>query len=195
MNVLCYDPAYENQAFVKTIQEIHELRHARGLVKEKTWIKYVGFEEALREADFVSVHVPLVRAEESATPTHHLFNERTLSLMKSTAYLVNTSRGPVVDEAALAQALRENWIAGAALDVYETEPLPADSPLRDPAIADRCRLMPHFASAARITRLSTDPDKGMAGRCMQGLVDVLEGNYGGDVTQMPYVVNKEAFGQ
>jgi len=195
MNVLCYDPAYENQAFVKTIQEIHELRHARGLVKEKTWIKYVGFEEALREADFVSVHVPLLRAEESATPTYHLFNERTLSLMKSTAYLVNTSRGPVVDEAALALALRENWIAGAALDVYETEPLPADSPLRDPAIADRCRLMPHFASAARITRLSTDPDKGMAGRCMQGLVDVLEGNYGGDVTQMPYVVNKEAFGQ
>ena len=61
MNVLCYDPAYENQAFVKTIQEIHELRHARGLVKEKTWIKYVGFEEALREADFVSVHVPLVQ--------------------------------------------------------------------------------------------------------------------------------------
>ncbi|SPF42420.1 Glyoxylate reductase [Candidatus Sulfotelmatobacter kueseliae] len=195
MNVLCYDPAYENQAFVKTIQEIHELRHARGLVREKTWIKYVGFEEALREADFVSVHVPLLRAEESATPTHHLFNERTLSLMKSTAYLVNTSRGPVVDEAALAQALRENWIAGAALDVYETEPLPADSPLRDPAIADRCRLMPHFASAARITRLSTDPDKGMAGRCMQGLVDVLESNYGGDVTKMPYVVNKEAFGQ
>jgi glyoxylate reductase len=195
MNVLSYDPAYENQTFVQTIQEIHDLRHARGLTKEKAWIKYVPFEEALREADFVSVHVPLLRAEESVTPTYHLFNEKNLRLMKSTAYLVNTSRGPVVDEADLAQALRENWIAGAALDVYETEPLPAASPLRDPAIADRCRLLPHFASAARITRLSTDPDKGMAGRCAQGLIDVLEGNYGGDVTKMPYVVNKEAFGK
>jgi glyoxylate reductase len=193
MNVLCYDPAYQNDAFVKTIQEIQDLRHARGLVKERPWIKYVAFEEALRSADFVSVHVPLLRKEESTTPTYHLFNEQTLSLMKPTAYLVNTSRGPVVDEAALARALKENWIAGAALDVYEKEPLPADSPLRDPAIADRCRLMPHFASAARITRLSTDPNKGMAGRCAQGLIDVLEGNYGGDVTKMPYVVNKEAF--
>jgi len=194
MNVLCYDPAYENQAFVKTVQEINDLRHARGLTKEKAWIRYVPFEGALRGADFVSVHVPLLRPGESATPTFHLFNEKTLQQMKPTAFLVNTSRGPVVDEAALAKALREKWIAGAALDVYEKEPLPADSPLRDPAIADRCRLMPHFASAARITRLSTDPDKGMAGRCVQGLIDVLEGNYGGDVTKMPYVVNKEAFG-
>jgi glyoxylate reductase len=193
MNVLCYDPAYQNDAFVKSIQEIHELGFKRGLVKEKAWIKYVPFEQAMRQADFVSVHVPLLRKEESTTPTYHLFNEKTLRLMKPTAYLVNTSRGPVVDEAALALALRENWIAGAALDVYEKEPLPADSPLRDPAIADRCRLMPHFASAAKITRLSTDPEKGMAGRCAQGLIDVLEGNYGGDVTRMPYVVNKEAF--
>jgi lactate dehydrogenase-like 2-hydroxyacid dehydrogenase len=98
-----------------------------------------------------------------------------------------------VDEAALARALRENWIAGAALDVYEKEPLPADSPLRDLAIADRCRLFPHFASAARITRLSVDPNKGMAGRCIQGLIDVLEANYAGDITKMPYVVNKEGF--
>lgn len=193
MNVLCYDPAYQNDAFVNTIEEIHDLRHARGLVKEKAWIKYVAFEDALRGADFVSVHVPLLRKEESATPTYHLFNEQTLNLMKSTAYLVNTSRGPVVEESALARALRENWIAGAALDVYEKEPLPADSPLRDPGIAHRCRLFPHFASAARITRLSTDPDKGMAGRCVQGLIDVLERNYGGEVTKMPYVVNKEAF--
>jgi glyoxylate reductase len=193
MNVLCYDPAYQNDAFVKTIQEIHNLRHQRGLVKERPWIRYVPFEDALRGADFVSVHVPLLRKEDSATPTYHLFSERTLSLMKPTAYLLNTSRGPVVDEAALARALREDWISGAALDVYEKEPLPADSPLRDPAIADRCRLFPHFASAARITRLSVDPNKGMAGRCVQGLVDVLEGSYGGDITKMPYVVNKEGF--
>jgi glyoxylate reductase len=195
MNVLCYDPEYENHALVKTVEEINDLRYARGLTKEKAWIRYVGFEDALRGADFVSVHVPLLRKGESATPTFHLFNEQTLRLMKPTALLVNSSRGPVVDEAALARALREKWIAGAALDVFEKEPLPEDSPLRDAAIEDRCRLTPHFASAARITRLSTDPDKGMAGRCMQGLIDVLEGHYGGDVTKMPYVVNKEAFGK
>ncbi len=195
MNMLCYDPAYENRDYIKAIQEIMDLRLVRDITKEKNWIKYVRFEEALHQGDFVSVHVPLLRAGESATPTYHLFNENTLRLMKPTAYLANTSRGPVVDEAALARALRENWIAGAALDVYEKEPLPADSPLRDPAIEDRCRLMPHFASAARITRLSADPNKGMAGRCVQGLIDVLEGNYGGDVTKMPYVVNKEAFGK
>jgi glyoxylate reductase len=195
MNMLCYDPAYENHDYIKAIQETMDLRQARGISKDKNWIKYVGFEDALREADFVSVHVPLLRPGESATPTYHLFNEKTLRLMKPTSYLVNDSRGPVIDELALAKALRENWIAGAALDVYEKEPLPADSPLRDPAIADRCRLMPHFASAARITRLSTDPNKGMAGRCVQGLIDVLEANYGGDITKMPYVVNKEAFGK
>jgi glyoxylate reductase len=193
MNILCYDPAYENHTYVQTIQEIADLRHARGLCREKAWIKYVPFEEALRHADFVSIHVPLLREGESATPTFHLFNEKTLKLMKPTAYLINNSRGPVVDENALVRALRQNWIAGAALDVYEKEPLPASSPLRDPAIADRLRLMPHFASAARITRLSTDPNKGMAGRCVQGLIDVLEANYGGDLTKMPYVVNKEAF--
>jgi phosphoglycerate dehydrogenase-like enzyme len=150
-------------------------------------------EEALSQADYVSVHVPLLREGESTTPTYHLFNEKTLRMMKPTAMLVNTSRGPVIDETALAKALRERWIAGAALDVYEKEPLADDSPLRDPQIEDRCRLYPHFASAARITRLSRDPNKGMAGRCVQGLIDVLEGNYGGDIQKMPYVVNKEAF--
>jgi glyoxylate reductase len=195
MNIFCYDPAYQNHEYVKAIQEVMDLRQARGIQKEKTWIKYVSLDKALQTADFVSVHVPLLREGESTTPTYHLFNEKTLRMMKPTAYLVNTSRGPVVDELAVAKALREKWIAGAALDVYEKEPLPADSPLRDSAIEDRCRLLPHFASAARITRLSTDPDKGMAGRAVQGLIDVLEGNYGGDLTKMPYVVNKEAFGK
>jgi glyoxylate reductase len=195
MNILCYDPAYQNQDYANSIQEVMDLRHKCGISKEHTWIKYVSFDEALAEADFVSVHVPLIREGESATPTYHLFNERNLRKMKPTAFLINTSRGPVIEEAALAKALKENWIAGAALDVYEKEPLPADSPLRDPAVEDRCRLYPHFASAAKITRLSPDPNKGMAGRCIQGLIDVLERNYGGDVTKMPYVVNKEAFGK
>src|SRR5206468_2244903 len=167
--------------------------HARGIQKEKTWIKYVEFEEALRGADYVTIHVPLLRESETDKPTYHLINEKTLKMMKPTAYVINSSRGPVVDERALASALKEKVIAGAALDVFEKEPLPPDSPLLDPEIADRCRVFHHFASGAQITRLSVDPDKGMAGRCVQGLIDVLEGNYGGDVTKMPYVVNKEAF--
>jgi glyoxylate reductase len=193
MNILCFDPAYENHEYIAAIQETMDLRFKRRIQRDKTTIRYTTLDEALSGADFISLHVPLLREGESATPTYHLINETTLRKMKPTAMIINTARGPVIDEAALARALRENWIAGAALDVYEKEPLPADSPLRDPAIADRCRLLPHFASAARITRLSPDPDKGMAGRCVQGLIDVLDENYGGDVTKMPYVVNKEAF--
>jgi glyoxylate reductase len=193
MNILCYDPVSRNEKYVAGIQELLDLRATLGLSKERHWIRYTEFEDALRQADFVSVHVPLLRPGESDTPTYHLFNERTLRMMKPTAYLLNTSRGPVVDEKAVARALKERWIAGAALDVYEKEPLPADSPLRDPEIEDRCRLLHHFASGAQITRLSPDPDKGMAGRCVQGLIDILEKNYGGDYTKMPYVVNKEAF--
>jgi glyoxylate reductase len=193
MNILCYDPAYQNQKYSAAIQQVMDLRHTAGIQKEKTWIKYVDFEEALRGADYVSIHVPLLREGETDKPTFHLINENTLKLMKPTAYLINTSRGPVVDEKALAKALRERWIAGAALDVFEKEPLPAHSPLLDPEIADRCRVFHHFASGAKITRLDVDPEKGMAGRTVQAVIDILEGNYGGDPTKMPYVVNKEAF--
>lgn len=195
MNILCYDPAYQNHEFIGAIQAVMDLRHARGVQREKTSIKYVAFEEALRGADYVSIHVPLLREGESDQPTFHLINERTLGLMKPTAYLVNTSRGPVVDEKALAKAIKDNVIAGAALDVFEKEPLPPDSPLLDPEISNRTRLFHHFASGAQITRLSVDPDKGMAGRTVQGLIDVLEGNHGGDPGKMPYVVNKEAFAE
>ena len=193
MNILCYDPAYHNDEYIAAIQDLMDLRHGRGIQSEKAYIKYVEFEEALRGADYVSVHVPLLHEGETNKPTYHLINEKTLRLMKPTAYLVNSSRGPVVDEIALAKALKENVIAGAALDVFEKEPLPADSALLDPAIADRARLFHHFASGARITRLSVDPNKGMAGRTVQAIIDILEENYGGDVSKMPYVVNKEAF--
>ena len=190
MNILCYDPVYQNHQFVGAIQELMDLRQSKGM-QPKTWIKYVPLEEALGQADYITLHVPLIRAGESGQPTYHLINEKTLKLMRKSAYLINSSRGPVVDEKALYKALKERWIAGAALDVFEKEPLPPDSPLRGKEIEDRCRLFPHFASGAHITRLSADPEKGMAGRCVQGLIDVLEGNYGGDITKMPYVVNKE----
>jgi len=193
MNIVCYEPGLQQPKFIGAIQAVMDLRHLSGLQRERTSIHYVEFEDALRQADFVSVHVPLIREGEGETPTYHLFNETTLRKMKPTSYLVNTSRGPVIAEAALARALKEKWISGAALDVYETEPLPPNSPLRDPELEDCCRLYPHFASAGRITRLSLDPHGGMAGRCIQALIDVLEGNYGGDIKKMPWVVNKEAF--
>ncbi len=191
MNVLCYDSTYQNHEFVEGVQKLMDTRHELGFSHERTTIQYVKLEEALSQADYISIHVPLLRETESLYPTYHLINEKTLRMMKPTAYLVNTSRGPVVDENALYKALKERWIGGAALDVFEKEPLPMDSLLRDPQIEDRCRLFHHFASGARITRLSTDPNKGMAGRCVQGLIDVLECNYGGNVAKMPYVVNKE----
>src|ERR1700682_4321797 len=121
MNILCFDPAYENRDYIQAIQEMMDLGLQRGISREKTSIRYTTLNEALSIADFISLHVPLLRAGESATPTYHLINETTLRMMKPTAMVVNTSRGPVIDETALARALRENWIGGAALDVYEQE--------------------------------------------------------------------------
>lgn len=97
----------------------------------------------LAESDFVSIHVPYSKA------THHLIDERTLKAMKKSAILVNTSRGPVVDEAALATALKEGWIAGAGLDVYEKEPLDAASPLLQ---LENVALSPHIGSATGPSR-------------------------------------------
>jgi phosphoglycerate dehydrogenase-like enzyme len=193
MDILCHDPTYEEHSFVEAIRWLMEVRHRERLSPRLQTIEYVSLENALRRADYVSLHVPLTLPGTAEEPTLHLIDEERLGMMKPTAYLVNTSRGPVVDEAALARALREDRIAGAALDVFETEPLPAESPLRDDGLCGKLRLFPHAASAARATRLSPDPNVGMAGRCVQGVIDVLEGRYGGDPRQMPFVVNKEAF--
>jgi len=92
-------------------------------VEEDLGAKYMSLNELLRISDFVSLHVPL-------TPeTTHLIGEEELKKIKKTAYIINTSRGPVIDEKALCRALREDWIAGAGLDVFAEEPLPFDSPL------------------------------------------------------------------
>src|SRR3954465_3055390 len=74
MDILCYDPAYENRDYIAGIQKVMDVRHQNGIQRNRTAIKYVKFEEALKQGDFVSVHVPLLRPEESATPTYHLFN-------------------------------------------------------------------------------------------------------------------------
>jgi D-3-phosphoglycerate dehydrogenase / 2-oxoglutarate reductase len=94
-------------------------------------------EQVLRESDFVSVHCPLNPS------TRHLIGERELGFMKTSAYLINTARGAIVDQAALTRILREQRIAGAGLDVFEVEPLPADDPLR---ALDNVILTPHSAS-------------------------------------------------
>jgi glyoxylate reductase len=187
MDILCHDPVAADPEFVHTVQGLFDLQHAGGLTSERRTIRTVGFEEALEQGDFISLHVPLM------AETRHLIDARALSLMKPGAYLVNTSRGPVVDEQALYEALKNGTIRGAALDVFETEPLPDDSPLRDPELCEHLRLFHHFASGGYRTRLSPDPDLGMAGRCVQGCIDVLEGNYGGNPARMPFVVNKEAW--
>jgi D-3-phosphoglycerate dehydrogenase len=97
----------------------------------------VGFEELLERSDYVSVHTPL------NTDTRGLFDAAAFRRMKPSAYFINTSRGPVVVESALIQALQEGWIAGAGLDVFEAEPLPPDSPL---TALDNVVLTPHSAS-------------------------------------------------
>lgn len=105
-------------------------------------IEFVSLEEALSQGDFVSLHAAL-------TPQNRgLIGEAQLRRMKPNAYLINTARGPLIDEFALTRALKEGWIAGAALDVFSTEPLPMDNPLRS---APNILLTPHLASFARET--------------------------------------------
>lgn len=103
----------------------------------------VDLDTLLQESDFVSVHVPLMKE------TLHLIDEPKLRMMKKTAYLINNSRGPVVDEEALTKALRDGWIAGAGLDVFEQEPTPKSNPLLR---MDNVVVAPHISSASYETR-------------------------------------------
>ena len=127
----------------------------------------------LRESDFVTLHTPLL------PETHHLINAQSLRTMKKTAYLINAARGPVVDEAALVQALKERWIAGAGLDVFEEEPTvhPGLIGLSNVVMA------PHIASASHATRVE------MARLAVSNCLAVLEG------TPPPTPVNPEVLGR
>jgi len=100
-------------------------------------------DEVFRESDVISLHCPLT------DDTRHIINERNLAMMKPTAFLINTARGPLVDEPALAHALNQGQIAGAALDVLSTEPPPAGNPL---FMAKNCLITPHLAWASRESR-------------------------------------------
>jgi len=129
------------KAFEMKIVYYDKLR--RPDVERKLGAEYVSLDELLRTSDFVSIHVPL-------TPeTTSLIGEEELKKMKKTAYLINTSRGPVIDEKALCRALREHWIAGAGLDVFAVEPLLLDSPLIK---MKNVVLTPHMATHTVETR-------------------------------------------
>ncbi len=129
-------------------------------VEQRFGAEYVSFEALLKDSDFVTIHVPLNPG------THHLIDERALSLMKPSAYLVNTARGPIVDEQALVAALQNRRIAGAALDVYENEPRLADGLTE----LSNVILIPHLGANSRLTR-----DR-MAAMTADNMIAALSGN-------------------
>jgi lactate dehydrogenase-like 2-hydroxyacid dehydrogenase len=120
----------------------HDSVRAAEALERELRLEFVSAERLLREADFVSLHVPLTAA------TRGLIGKRELEMMKPTAILINTARGPVVEEAALAEALRARRIAGAGLDVFEREPEVCPLLLE----LDNVVLAPHIASASVATR-------------------------------------------
>lgn len=126
--------------------EMNVLYHNRNRDPEaeaELGVRYAGLNELLQQADFVTLNMPL-------TPeTRHMIGREQLLLMKPTAYLINVARGGVLDHDALVEALRNNWIAGAAIDVTEPEPLPRDHPLLE---MENLIIAPHLGSATRQSR-------------------------------------------
>src|SRR5881296_4380506 len=137
----------------------HDTVRADAAAERELKATYMDRDALLRESDFVSLHTLFI------PETKHLLNERTLRLMKKTAILVNAARGPIVDEAALARALKEGWIAGAGLDVFEEEPKIHPGLLS----LTNVTLAPHIASASLDTRLA------MATLAVRNCLAVLEG--------------------
>lgn len=135
--------------------------------------QFRSLDDLLRESDFVSLHCPLT------VKTRGLIDETVLQKMKRSAVLVNTARGPIVLNDALIRALREGWIAAAALDVTDPEPLPTDHPLYD---LPNCLIVPHIGSATRGTR------RRMAEMACENLLAGLEGE------KLPNHVNPQVYG-
>jgi phosphoglycerate dehydrogenase-like enzyme len=138
----------------------------RGLPAGLPAIAFVTLDELLAQSDFVSVHAPAI------PQTRHMFDAKRFEQMKRTAYFINTARGALVDETALVEALTSGRIAGAATDVYEREPLPADHPLRK---APRCVLTPHNAFNA------VEAAKAMSDMSAAGILELFAGRRPGTV--------------
>jgi glyoxylate reductase len=151
----------------------HDPRRVSPAVEAEYGAEFRTLEGILPESDFVTLHVDL-RPE-----TRGLIEAERLGWMKPTAILVNTSRGPVVDSMALVDALRDGTIAGAALDVTDPEPLPADHPLLG---LENCLVVPHIASASRATRGK------MASMAAANLLAGVRGQ------RLPTPVNPEVYG-
>ena len=123
--------------------DMNILVYSRTPREDEKGIRYVSLEELLRNSDYVSMHCPLTES------TKHMINKETLSLMKPSAFIINTSRGALIDEAALIEALENGTIAGAGLDVQETEPPEETNPLYT---MDHVLLTPHMGWKGLETR-------------------------------------------
>ena len=150
----------------------HDVARASEADERALGTSRVDLDTLLAEADFVSLHVNLTEE------TRHLIDASALARMKPTAVLVNTSRGPVVDHAALHEALRDGVIFAAGLDVTDPEPLPVDDPLLS---LDNCLVVPHIASASRVTR----------GRMAAIAADNLLAGLRGD--RLPHCINPQVY--
>ncbi len=146
----------------------HNRRRLEKKLEYKMHARYVEMDTILRESDFLSIHANL------NNESKYMINESKLKRMKNSAYLINTSRGQLVDEKGLIKALKNKWIAGAALDVFESEPLKANSPL---IRMENVVLLPHIGSATYQVRSR------MSEIAAQNIIEILEGR------KTPYVVN------
>jgi glyoxylate reductase len=135
-------------------------------------VEFVALEDLLQQSDFVSIHTSL------SDQTYHLLSDRQFQLMKSSAILINTARGPIVDSDALYRALVQGEIAGAAIDVTEPEPIPNDSPL---LTLENLIITPHIGSASRPTR------EKMAMMAAANLIAGLQGD------RLPHCVNPQVY--
>jgi len=152
LNLLVFDP-YVSESVIKQYNA-----------------KSVGLEELLKESDYISVHAPLT------AETEHLISEKELQMMKKSAFIINTGRGPVIDEKALIKALQEGQIAGAGLDVLEVEPAAPDNPLLK---MDNVVINPHAAW------YSEQAEAELRTKTARGVAEVLQGYF------PKYLVNKD----
>ncbi len=150
----------------------YELKRLSSDIEMTYGVEYRALDDLLKEADFVSIHTPLTES------TYHLIGERELLLMKKTAFLINTSRGPIIDEKALVRALKEKEIAGCALDVFEREPKVERALLA----MHNAILVPHIGSA------SIDARTKMAMMVVEDVIAVLVRK-----TRPPNIVNPEIY--